>query len=200
MDHAEAVETLAPERYLMNEMTVEDREAFEDHYFGCAECAADLRAGSAVIAGVRSQKAARQPKRLLFWLPSAVAAGLAVFVGYRATIGGSQPIVIRQHVPLTLSTSTFRNSAAEVEIQKVNGALPFALKFDIEPVKGAAGFDLEIVDGHGTVVHSDHVSATDAQNSVEIVVPGGKLRPGRYTVNVKPQPSGQRSFVSFVVQ
>lgn len=199
MDHAEAVEMLAPERYLLNEMTVEDREAFEEHYFGCAECAADLRAGSSVIAGVRSQKTAQQPKRWLFWLPSAVAAGLAVFIAYQTSVapsGTSQPIVVHQVLPVTLNPDRGANDPINV----APAGEPFSLRFDIEPVSGAKSFDLEIVDSRGTVVHSDHLSATEAQNTVEIVVPAGKLRPGSYIVNVKPLPSGQSSSVSFVVQ
>src|SRR5260221_1665908 len=83
MDHNEAVETQAPERYLLNEMAVEDREAFEEHFFGCAECAADLRAEAALVAGVRLQKAKRQPHPWAFWSSTAAAAVLAVVVGYQ---------------------------------------------------------------------------------------------------------------------
>src|SRR3974390_2810788 len=49
MDHQEAIETKAAERYLINEMTPELREAFEEHAFDCPECSLDLRAGAAFI-------------------------------------------------------------------------------------------------------------------------------------------------------
>src|SRR2546422_610857 len=40
-----AVETLALERYLLGEMPGEERDAFEEHFFSCAECAEEARAG-----------------------------------------------------------------------------------------------------------------------------------------------------------
>jgi hypothetical protein len=39
MNHADAAATLAVERYLLGEMTDNERPAFEEHYFGCVECA-----------------------------------------------------------------------------------------------------------------------------------------------------------------
>jgi hypothetical protein len=49
MDHEEALKTKAAERYLLDEMTPELRESFEEHAFDCTECALDLRAGAAFI-------------------------------------------------------------------------------------------------------------------------------------------------------
>ena len=49
MDHGEAVKTMAAERYLLQELTPEERDAFEAHYFECQECAMDLRAGAAFV-------------------------------------------------------------------------------------------------------------------------------------------------------
>jgi len=49
MDHNEAIKQMAAERYLLNELTPDLRDAFEEHAFGCPECALDLRAGSAFI-------------------------------------------------------------------------------------------------------------------------------------------------------
>jgi len=49
MDHNEAVERMTAERYLLDELTPDLREAFEEHYFSCTECALDLRAAAAFI-------------------------------------------------------------------------------------------------------------------------------------------------------
>jgi|GEM_PF-529649 len=49
MEHHEAVETMAAERYLLGELTPELRDAYEDHLFGCVECAADVKLGAAFI-------------------------------------------------------------------------------------------------------------------------------------------------------
>jgi hypothetical protein len=49
MDHDQAVAELVAERYLLDELTPEAREAFEEHAFDCQECALDLRAGAAFV-------------------------------------------------------------------------------------------------------------------------------------------------------
>ena len=49
MDHNEAIQQMAAERYLLGELTPELRDAFEEHAFDCPECAVDLRAGAAFI-------------------------------------------------------------------------------------------------------------------------------------------------------
>jgi hypothetical protein len=38
MNHQEAIDEHATERYLLREMTVQERRAFEEHYLDCAEC------------------------------------------------------------------------------------------------------------------------------------------------------------------
>lgn len=38
MNHQQALDSMAVERYVLNEMTATDRQAFEEHYFNCPEC------------------------------------------------------------------------------------------------------------------------------------------------------------------
>ncbi len=44
---------MAVDRYLLNELTTEERMRFEEHYFECAECADAVEAGQAFISGIR---------------------------------------------------------------------------------------------------------------------------------------------------
>jgi hypothetical protein len=46
MQHNEAIERKAAERYVMRELPVELRDAYEEHFFDCAECAADIKAAT----------------------------------------------------------------------------------------------------------------------------------------------------------
>ncbi len=55
MDHSEALQQMAAERYLLNELTLDAREAFEEHMFDCQECALDLRAGAAFVKVAKAQ-------------------------------------------------------------------------------------------------------------------------------------------------
>ena len=38
-----ATATLAAERYILNELTAAEREAFEEHYFVCERCAQEVK-------------------------------------------------------------------------------------------------------------------------------------------------------------
>src|ERR1044072_7052993 len=46
MKHQTCVESKVAERYLIGELPPAEREAFEQHYFECEDCAEDVRLGS----------------------------------------------------------------------------------------------------------------------------------------------------------
>jgi len=62
MDHGEALQMMAAERYLLDELTPEERDEFELHMFGCQECALDIRAGAAFIREAKTQLTEMEPK------------------------------------------------------------------------------------------------------------------------------------------
>ena len=43
MEHHQAAAILASERYVLDELTVAERDAFEEHYFTCAICAQEVK-------------------------------------------------------------------------------------------------------------------------------------------------------------
>ncbi len=55
MNHREALERSAVEKYLLNEMPEPERDEFEEHFFDCAECAADLKTTAAFLDGAKKE-------------------------------------------------------------------------------------------------------------------------------------------------
>ena len=53
MNHDEAIRLKAAEKYLLGELSTELRDEYEDHYFGCAECALDVQTGAVFIDNAR---------------------------------------------------------------------------------------------------------------------------------------------------
>jgi len=47
MYHEGAKEMLASERYLLGELSSDERDQFEEHFFTCRECAAEMRDSAA---------------------------------------------------------------------------------------------------------------------------------------------------------
>src|SRR5262252_1653635 len=53
MDHGEAMRLGAAEKYVLGELAGDVRDAYEEHYFECAECARDVKAAAMLFEGVR---------------------------------------------------------------------------------------------------------------------------------------------------
>jgi anti-sigma factor RsiW len=51
MDHNEAIKLRAAERYALGELPEDVRDAYEEHFFDCAECAMEMKAVSAFVDG-----------------------------------------------------------------------------------------------------------------------------------------------------
>ena len=92
MDHNVAHETQAVERYLLGEMPLEERDAFEEHYFACQDCAEQVRAGASLTSDLKRVLREGIPARTAPWAswlrwpvlaPACAAMFLAVVVGYQ---------------------------------------------------------------------------------------------------------------------
>src|SRR5215469_1526095 len=76
MDHNDVVRQKLAERYLLDELQGEQREAFEEHFFECSECAHDIRAGSEFVESTKvilsqpaeeASRASREPVGSGWW-------------------------------------------------------------------------------------------------------------------------------------
>src|SRR5262245_33586234 len=133
MEHREAVEMMASERYLLGEMDDAQRDAFEAHFFSCAECAADVREGAVmrdgVHAGLTRSAASTRGWRPAIVIPWAAAATLAIAAGYQSfrtpTAGslaaGSAAAGALATGPLPLAPITLRASTRGQEARVVPG-------------------------------------------------------------------------------
>lgn len=54
MEHRYATDTHAAERYLLGELSAEEKEDFEAHFFECSACADEVRTGAAFIENARA--------------------------------------------------------------------------------------------------------------------------------------------------
>lgn len=58
MEHSEAANGHAVERYLLGEMTEPEAEAFELHFFECTVCKEELASGALLVENLRAAGAA----------------------------------------------------------------------------------------------------------------------------------------------
>jgi len=206
MDHKEAVETMAAQRYILDELSPAERDAFEEHYFGCADCAADVRDGAQIADTIRNGKASRAalaPQRSRAgWLAAAAAVPLLTFLGYQNVMLRSALVAARSvHVIHSVSLLNAESRGGGEENVVDNASQPFGIYVDIPPRANATGYLLTIVDSNGRVYVTQAVTPEQARESVQLVVPGNLLAPGHYSVRVRTEPAGAPESVgSFVVR
>ncbi len=202
MTHAEARQSSATERYLLDEMTPEERDAFEAHYFDCAECAEDLRIAARMRDGARAGLLAAAAmgdakRRRRSWiqtaaLPWAVAATLALAAGYQTVRlrQAAGPLAPQALAPITLRPSS-RGAEAMVTLSAAARAATFAL--DLPDARSSnLAFTLQTVapDGARDHVASGEIAAPPAGAPVLILVPSSTLTPGQHYVLAIEQAGG----------
>lgn len=170
MTHQEAVDTLAVERYLLDEMSEEDRQTYEEHYFECETCADDLRVATAMLQGAKegfassaagrvvSIAADRSADRTTAWyrsaaLPWAAAATLAVVAGYESL--WVVPSLRQSTSPLVLTPQPLRPQSRGAEtvipIDAQGGPTTLAIEVNEPPQAGEVTYDLSSTDGRHIV-------------------------------------------------
>jgi hypothetical protein len=211
MTHTEALNTLASERYLLDEMTESERNAFEDHYFSCLDCAEDIRTAGVMREGVEAgfaaapigrvatfvpaqkRQAARQPWYQTAGLPWAVAATLAIAVAYQArpvrqaaTLPSSAPQVL---TPITLRPAS-RGAVPAVSL----GAGYVALALDVDIPSGTTELAYELRDPAGQQVFGGRTLAPAQGSPLLLVIPGFTLSPEqRYILTVRAAANQDRA-------
>ena len=204
MDHDEAVREMMVERYLLRELSPDEQDAFEEHFFTCEECASDVRSEAAfidhskmVLAAPAQEAVARKTERQTTgwraWFRPALAAPvmavLLVLLGYesfveipRARQLAQQSSTAQVLPALSLATAATRgDSKATLSVHKGE---PFLLLLDIPAKAQFVSYSAEMHNPAGEKVWSLPVTSDAARDTVSIRIPG-QQEPGTYTLVVR---------------
>jgi hypothetical protein len=205
MEHQTAVKEKAAERYLLGEMSDAERDGFEEHFFGCAECAADVRDGVTVVDNIRAGRriAAPAPRRFATWTGVAAAAVLVlVLAAQNASLRRELATTLAPHAAAVTFLTSAARGAGEAPSVVVDRKQPqVALDFDI-PESPFASYRCELRDSAGRVHASVDVTAAQAKDTIRLLVPTGDLESGNYTLTadgVGPSPARVASY-PFIVR
>ena len=203
MDHNEANRLMASEKYLLDELSPTETEEFEEHLFGCHDCAMDVRAGSVFLAQGKvelANSAAKtgriaaevRPSRGFSWWRAAFAvpamAILLIVVGYQnlVTYPALKGALAENRAPKILPAAALVSSAtrgAEPTTVEVRAGEPFLLPLDIPPQNAYQSYVIELQNPAGVVQWSLPVSSELVKNTLTIGAPGVD-KAGRYEVVV----------------
>jgi hypothetical protein len=192
MDHSEASRLMASEKYLLDELSPTEMEAFEEHLFGCHECALDVRAGSIFLehgkvelanpASMPGRVAAEvRPSPLISWWRAAFAipamAVLLIVIGYQnlVTFPAMKGALAENKAPRILPAASLVSSAARgatPSVIEVHRGEPFLLPLDIQPQNTFQSYAVELQNPAGRVQWSLPVSRESIKDTLTIKAPG----------------------------
>jgi len=213
MNHTEAVNKRAVERYLLGEMEGPESDEFETHFFECTECAEELKTGAIFEENARavfreeqaSGASAGEPRarfeetRLFGWTaiwrnPWIVTPALAAFTlfcicGYQAVIvipglrGQLREATAPQPMASFVLPALSRGDDHALDVSKGNRF--FALYMDPTWAGSFAEYICSVQDESGSTRFSVRIPAPAAGKPIQILVSKTQLPAGRYTVIVR---------------
>ena len=208
MDHSEALKLQAAEKYVLGELSSALRDEYEEHYFDCRECAADLKAAAAFADASRAQFRSEPrevfldkepaPHTWFAWLRPVVLvpalAVLAAALAYQSFVtiprlqrGTAVPSMGSASLISLIGANSRGEAAKPFAIQQ---SQPVILEVDIPPSQDFSSYLCQIQDAAGHVAYQSQVSAADAKQSVHLILPAGTLQPQTYTLRILGQKAG----------
>ena len=197
MDHKTAVKLQAAERYVLDEFSPEQRTEFEEHYFGCTQCADDVKAATILAANVKvviedeeAHKAAAirylRPKWRLSWgLVASAALNLVLLAGIGLQglrLGPRKPPAPSVEAQFYQSFGVPAVSRAEMKtLQVPAGSRFFGARFDLTPGQHFDAYEYQILDAAGALTSGQSLKAPAVNGSdLQLAVPVASLAPGEY--------------------
>jgi hypothetical protein len=202
MDHDRAAAIKAAERYILDELSPAEREEFEEHYFCCEECAAQLREtaafadnAAAVMRSRREGFAARalRPARASWlgkpqWALAAVAALLVIAVAELFYIRAVRMELAAALAPQAVLSTTLqpmtRSEGDRVAIRP--GQAFFEVAMDVDPEAQASMYSYEIRAAEGNVMVRGSAAAPPPGAPIRLLLPAARFRPGSYVLRLSP--------------
>jgi hypothetical protein len=217
MNHEQAQQEMATERYLLDELSPELREAFEEHMFDCPECAFDVRAGNVFLSEAKVQlpeltarAAAPEPVResvqttpartkrswwSVFSMPAFAAPAFAALLAVIAFQNFSTIPSLRgaarepRIIPWSsLHAGTRGTEPTIVPADRRHGAVVL-----IDVPQGYASYAVDLYDPQGKRFWAQTVTAPEA-GTLSLIIPGTGLQEGSYSLNLAGiSPQGART-------
>ena len=210
MDHDAVVRQHMTERYLLNELDPAARDEFEQHYFDCPDCAADVHAAalfveqSKVVLG--SVLGSEESKSLVSERPAA--SPVHVPVPARAGwFGWLRPVIVVPVLAMLLAVIGYQDRAYRVLQQAANspqvlasavvnvntrgaGAIsvpahtgqPFGLTLNVPPDSHFSSYKLDLYSQQGKLEWSRTIPASGSE-TLSLYVPGSDHTPDRLAVH-----------------
>jgi len=200
MDHEQALQTHAPIRYALGELTDDDRDSFEEHFADCSDCMRDVETSMAFAANARAvfrERASEGTRARRFawfaWRPFPALA-LSGALNFVLVAGlGYGLLHLRTAAPVASATSaepesvdivavhgTTRGAEGSGQIVRVSRR-PVVLTFDLPQ---SYEHYLYSVERGGVAVMSGEITVSGHPDSLNLEIPANRLAEGQYRVSM----------------
>jgi hypothetical protein len=193
MNHDDAIESLAAERYILDDLEPSERDAFEEHFFDCTECTADVRDAAKVADGVRTGIRVVPVKHYTRWAAAAAGAAVAIGLAYQyvpqvaglwkhspAPIGQPARVIAPEKV---IELEATRGAAA---VYHVRANQPAGIYFTIPPSDvPPSAYTCALLHASGHVLKTVEVRRDQAAEPVRLSLSAGTLRKGDYKLVIR---------------
>jgi hypothetical protein len=193
MNHEEAKKSMAAEAYVLDDLEPAEREAFEEHFFDCTDCTADVRDAAKVADGVRTAVRVMPVKHYSRWAAAAAGAAVAIGLAYQYV----PQIAGLRHHPSNPPSQVARVTAGEQVIELdapraaqspyvIVGKQSVSIDFAIQVADPHPPYVCELRDDASRIIASRTIATKEeAANAVSLVIPAGKLHTGNYTLAIR---------------
>jgi len=226
MDHEEALRIQAPEKYLLGEFSELERDQFEDHFFDCQACAAEVRAGAVFEANARAVFADQARDRATPALAPRPASQVSWrdWLGLRPALAGAWALSLLLLAGVSYQTLVYRARLAEMNapqtfeplllradtrgdeqtVKPAANARFLSLALQLPPELNAPSYDCRVVNEAGSLVLALTSPAPAPGMPLYLLIPASQFHSGRYKLTVleSQHGSGKRDSATyrFIVQ
>ena len=205
---------MAVEKYLLDEFSPEEKDAFEEHFFSCDECAGQVKVGAAFMVHAKESlkgvsvvaptpKPVKEAKRQWFsWFSPAFAVpAMALMLGVVAfqnliQLPDMHQELVAMNAPAVLPGVDLKSgsSRGEESVVSAKGGEVFQLTIDI-PDTTQAAHTAELYDASGQKLWSLPVPADAPKDGLALKMPGN-LPAGNYSLVLRRAGSSESDTVS----
>jgi hypothetical protein len=210
MEHTEAIDTGAAERYALGEMSEAERDKYEEHFFDCPDCADEVRSAALFLENAGAvardgdvgkedvkERSVVRPRAFWDWrslflpMPLAAAAALVLLLGgpaaYLAFVKVPQLEQARAQAESLQAAPWHFLSISRSETPTVSVTASqrmVGLRLSKNSSQSHPFYLCELRDADGRVVLSNVIPAPPGGGELQILLPVGKLQPGAHVVAV----------------
>ena len=196
MDHETAIQTKASERYVIGDLSADERDAFEEHFADCSRCMDDVSVASTFAANAKAvfrDRAQAKPARrtsLLEWLfarpvPAFAAILFAAIIGYQNFV-----VIPETKAPRAAVALIMLDGETRAALPQVKAADALRVQVPFERAAGSGRVYAELMDTLGNRLSNGAVAAPAPNQPLDLYFPV-KVNPGRYTVVVRADKAGR---------